>query len=225
MTAVLDVADVNKIYESGERKVHVLKDVGFKMETGESVAVVGPSGSGKTTLLSICAGLDLPTSGAISLLGENLAGLGEEGRAALRNRKVGFVFQSFHLMPSLTALENVMLPLELLGGKDAETEGKRLLDEVGLHDRMTHYPSQLSGGEQQRVAIARSFINKPQILFADEPTGNLDRETSERIEQLLFDLNRDKGASLLLITHDEALAARTGRIFRMNGGVLSESVN
>ncbi|MDJ0838897.1 MAG: ABC transporter ATP-binding protein [Acidobacteriota bacterium] len=224
MQAVLEVSEVTKIYRGESHDVRVLDGVNFNMDAGESIAVVGPSGSGKTTLLSICAGLDLPTSGSIQLLGEDLTSLNEDGRARLRNEKVGFIFQSFHLMPSLNALENVMLPLELLGGAGAEREATRLLEEVGLGDRLDHYPSQLSGGEQQRVAIARAFINRPNILFADEPTGNLDRETSSRITDLLFALNRDKGTTLLLITHDEALADMTGRVFHMDGGRVKASI-
>lgn len=224
MNAVLQVDRVGKVYKNEAHEVRVLDDVSFTIEQGASVAVVGPSGSGKTTLLSICAGLDVPSEGAVSLLGQNITELNEDGRAKLRNRGVGFVFQSFHLMPSLTALENVMLPLELLGGDNPEPLARELLDEVGLHDRVDHYPSQLSGGEQQRVAIARAFINKPRILFADEPTGNLDKETSDMIVELLFDLNRNKGATLLMITHDEALAAQCGRTFRMSGGQIVASV-
>jgi len=221
MASVLEVEKVTKIYHGERHDVRVLDNATFTIEAGETVAVVGPSGSGKTTLLSICAGLEKPTDGTIRLLSQDLTRMDEDGRARLRNELVGFVFQSFHLMPSLDALENVMLPLELLGSRDAATEAERLLEEVGLGDRLDHYPAQLSGGEQQRVALARAFINKPRILFADEPTGNLDRETSDRITRLLFDLNRDTGTTLLLITHDETLAARTDRVFRMNGGRLT----
>lgn len=223
MTTVLDAENVAKVYQTESHEVRVLDGVSFSMEAGDTVAVVGPSGSGKTTLLSLCAGLELPSSGTIRLLGKDSSSLGEDGRARLRNASVGFVFQSFHLMPSLNALENVMLPLELSGGRDADREARRLLGEVGLGDRLDHYPSQLSGGEQQRVALARAFINRPEILFADEPTGNLDRETSAKITELLFGLNREKGTTLLLITHDEGLAARTERVMRMNGGTLIES--
>ena len=223
MSLVLDVRNVSKTYTNDHRQVTVLQEVSFSMEAGDSVAVVGPSGSGKTTLLSLCAGLDNPSSGAIELLGCDLTAMTEEGRARLRNRQLGFVFQSFHLMPSLTALENVMLPLELAGGSRVASAAMDLLDTVGLADRMGHYPSQLSGGEQQRVAIARAFINQPKILFADEPTGNLDRGTSDKISKLLFDLNSEKGTTLLLITHDEGLAASTGRVFHMNDGQLSEA--
>jgi len=221
MNAVLTVSQVGKSYHTGKREVTVLRDLSFTMNAGESVAIVGPSGSGKTTLLCLCAGLEMPSAGTVTLLGRDLAALDEDERARLRNRDVGFIFQSFHLMPSLTALENVMLPLELLGGKGAATEAKQLLDQVGLSDRLSHYPSQLSGGEQQRVAIARAFINKPSILFADEPTGNLDRETSARVTRLLFDLNREKGTTLLLITHDARLAERTLHTFHLDQGALA----
>lgn len=221
MNGVLTVAGVSKSYHTGKREVTVLRDLSFSMDAGETVAIVGPSGSGKTTLLCLCAGLEMPSTGTVTLLGRDLAGLDEDERARLRNRDVGFIFQSFHLMPSLTALENVMLPLELLGGKGAATEAKALLDQVGLSDRLAHYPSQLSGGEQQRVAIARAFINKPSILFADEPTGNLDRETSARVTRLLFDLNREKGTTLLLITHDARLAERTQHTFHLDQGALA----
>ncbi len=223
MTAILLAKGVGKTYSGEERDVTVLSNVSFSMEPGETVAIVGPSGSGKTTLLSLCAGLEHPTTGSISLLDQDMSAMTEDERAVLRNREVGFVFQSFHLMPSLTALENVMLPLELSGKGDPGSDASALLDQVGLGSRLHHYPAQLSGGEQQRVAIARAFINKPKILFADEPTGNLDRETGRRIVELLFDLNREHATTLLLITHDEKLAERTGRIFRIEGGLLTES--
>ncbi|CAM2006618.1 ABC transporter ATP-binding protein [Acanthopleuribacter pedis] len=225
MNEILRVAQVAKRYESVGRSVDVLRDTSFTLYAGESAAIVGPSGSGKTTLLGLCAGLDTPTSGSLTLLGADLAAMSEGERAALRNRKVGFIFQSFHLMPSLTALENVTLPLELLGRGNAEQAAITLLDQVGLADRRHHYPAQLSGGEQQRVAIARAFINQPEILFADEPTGNLDLETSERITDLLFTLNREQGTTLLLITHDLELAKKTGRLFRINHGQLMEETN
>lgn len=215
MEAVLDVSDVQKVYDG---TLKVLDGISFRLNAGDRCAIVGPSGSGKTTLLSLCAGLDAPSSGRIELLGQNIADLGEEGRARLRNRYVGFVFQSFHLMASLTALENVMLPLELQGGKNVQERAAELLEKVGLGGRMTHYPSQLSGGERQRVAIARAFINQPKILFADEPTGNLDRETSERITELLFELNREQGTTLLLITHDPGLAEQTGTVMYLKDG-------
>lgn len=220
MGLVLDLSSVAKHYATERGDVAVLQDVNLTLAAGASCAVLGPSGSGKTTLLSISAGLDTASKGTVSLLGQPLASLDEERRARLRNQHVGFVFQSFHLMASLTALENVMLPLELLGGRNPEKEGTELLALVGLKDRMTHYPTQLSGGEQQRVAIARAFINRPQIMFADEPTGNLDRETSERITQLLFQLNQERGTALLLITHDHELAARTDQIHYLREGRL-----
>ena len=180
--------------------------------------MVGPSGSGKTTLLGICAGLDEPTTGTVTLDGVLLDTLDEDGRARLRNRSVGFVFQSFQLIPTLTALENVMVPLELRGRSGAAGRASDLLDQVGLADRLGHYPVQLSGGEQQRVALARAFINRPRILFADEPTGNLDGETAQRVVDLLFELNADAGTTLVLVTHDFDLASRTGRTIRLRGG-------
>lgn len=218
MGAALKVEGIGKTYHNGQLDVKVLDDVSFVVGEGERIAVVGPSGSGKTTLLSLCAGLDVPSAGRVNLLGRDLQALSEDGRAALRNQEVGFIFQSFHLMPSLTAVENVMLPLELLGKGNPHLEASDLLELVGLKDRGHHYPAQLSGGEQQRVAIARAFINQPRFLFADEPTGNLDRETSQRITQLLFDLNRNKKTTLLLITHDEGLARQTDRILFLDGG-------
>jgi len=186
--------------------------------------VVGPSGSGKTTLLGLCAGLDSPSSGSVVLCGENMGSLGEDARALVRNRYVGFVFQSFRLIPSLTALENVMVPAELRGDRSSRSRAAELLDTVGLGDRTGHYPAQLSGGEQQRVALARAFVNRPRILFADEPTGNLDVETGERVVELLFDLNRTAGTTLVVVTHDAELARRTGRIIRLRGGRIDSDV-
>lgn len=215
MESVLEVMGVSKIYDG---HLKVLDDVNITLNQADRCAIIGPSGSGKTTLLSLCAGLDSPSSGTIKLLGRSIADLGEEGRARLRNQYIGFVFQSFHLMASLTALENVMLPLELQGGHDAQDRAVELLTKVGLTERIHHYPSQLSGGERQRVAIARAFINQPKILFADEPTGNLDRATSERITELLFELNREQKTTLLLITHDPALAKRTGNVLYLKDG-------
>ena len=182
---------------------------------------MGPSGSGKTTLLGLCAGLDYPTSGSVTLCGTNLETLNEDERAALRNKEVGFIFQNFQLLPTLTALENVVVPLELQGEKNAMTYGKTLLEKVGLEDRLDHYPSQLSGGEQQRVALARAFSNRPSILFADEPTGNLDEETGEKVIQLLFDLNKEAGTTLIIITHDLDLARRTQQVLRLKGGKIA----
>lgn len=221
MSAILSVQNVSKVYESRERKVPVLNGVSFEMLEGTSASVVGPSGSGKTTLLSLCAGLDAPTEGVVALMGQDLAALEEDARASLRNRYLGFIFQSFHLMSSLTALENVLLPVEL-AGKSMRPQAKELLARVGLAERMEHYPAQLSGGEQQRVAIARAFINQPRLLFADEPTGNLDRDTCAKIVDLIFDLNRELGTTLLLITHDQGLAQRTQRQFYLERGQLQE---
>jgi len=196
----------------------ILEDVSFSVGAGESVAVVGVSGSGKSTLIGLLAGLDTPTAGRISLAGEDLASLGEDGRARLRGRSVGFVFQTFQLLPGLTALENVMLPLELAGADDAEAQARRLLQRVGLAQRLAHYPKQLSGGEQQRVAIARAFAIEPAILFADEPTGNLDAHTGEHVADLLFRLNAEQGTTLVLVTHDERMAARCGRRIHLDAG-------
>jgi putative ABC transport system ATP-binding protein len=196
----------------------VVDDVSFQVDEGETCSIVGPSGSGKTTLLGLCAGLDRPDSGRITLCGIDLDPLDEDERAAVRNQHVGFVFQTFRLLPTLTALENVMVPAELRGTAEARPRAASLLEEVGLGDRLDHYPTQLSGGEQQRVAMARAFINEPRILFADEPTGNLDTETAERVEDVLFDLNRTADTTLVLVTHDQTLAARTQRIFRLRGG-------
>lgn len=221
MSAILSVQDVYKVYESRERKVPVLNGVSLEMQAGTSASVIGPSGSGKTTLLSLCAGLDAPSQGVVELMGHDLAALEEDQRASLRNRYLGFIFQSFHLMSSLTALENVLLPVEL-AGKSMRAEGREMLARVGLASRMDHYPAQLSGGEQQRVAIARAFINQPRMLFADEPTGNLDRDTCAKIVDLIFDLNRELGTTLLLITHDQDLAKRTQRQFYLDAGRIKE---
>lgn len=218
MSTVLLAEHLTKTYRSGEGSLTVLNDVSFELNEGDSCAIVGPSGSGKTTLLGICAGLDRQTSGSITLCGTVLDVLSEDERARVRNQFVGFVFQSFQLIPTLTALENVMVPMELRGEKRARRDAIELLERVGLGHRLSHYPAQLSGGEQQRVAIARSFINRPKILFADEPTGNLDAETSEKIEQLLFELNHDKGTTLVVVTHNLELAQKTQRILRLKGG-------
>jgi putative ABC transport system ATP-binding protein len=198
----------------------ILDDVSFSIAPGEAVAVVGASGSGKSTLLALLAGLDLPTDGSVRLAGERLSALDEDGRARVRAARVGFVFQSFQLLPSLTALENAMLPLELAGRRDAETPARAILDKVGLGERLGHYPRQLSGGEQQRVALARAFVTEPELLFADEPTGNLDTATGSAIADLLFDLNQHHGTTLVLVTHDERLAARCGRQLRLVAGRL-----
>ena len=220
--SILSVDQVSKIYESGSRRLTVLDCVDFQVAPGESIAIVGPSGSGKTTLLGLCAGLDKATTGSISLHGQKLETLSEDERAAVRNQHVGFIFQNFQLLPTLTALENVMVPLELKRRKDPKGKAIELLTQVGLGDRATHYPSQLSGGEQQRVSIARAFANEPKILFADEPTGNLDTETGEMIEELIFNLNKALGTTLILVTHDHALAARTNRIIQIKGGKIQE---
>jgi putative ABC transport system ATP-binding protein len=220
--SVLQVSGLARDYRSGSRTLRVLDDVSFSLAAGDVCSIVGPSGSGKTTLLGLAAGLDEPTSGGVHLCGHELTRLSEDARARVRNEHVGFVFQTFQLIPTLTALENVMVPGELRGNRLVRARAEELLAEVGLKDRMTHYPKQLSGGEQQRVAIARAFVNEPSILFADEPTGNLDDETGSHIEDLIFDLNRTAGTTLVLVTHDLELAARTGRIIRLRGGRIVE---
>ena len=217
-STVLRVEALTKTFPSGGKTLTVIDDVNFEVDEGDTCAIVGPSGSGKTTLLGLCAGLDQPTSGYVELCGQDLTPLDEDERAEVRNQNVGFVFQTFRLLPTLTALENVMVPAELRGDADPRTRAAELLDEVGLGDRLDHYPSQLSGGEQQRVAMARAFINRPRVLFADEPTGNLDAETAGRIEDLLFDLNETAGTTLVLVTHDEELAAQTERVLHLRGG-------
>jgi putative ABC transport system ATP-binding protein len=218
--SVLAVEHLTKTFPSGGRTLTVLDDVSFSVDDGQTCAIVGPSGSGKTTLLGLCAGLDRPTSGRVSLCGVDLTPLDEDERAEVRNQYVGFVFQTFRLLPTLTARENVMVPAELQGSGDVRHRAENLLEQVGLGDRIDHYPSQLSGGERQRVAMARAFINRPRILFADEPTGNLDTETAERIEDLLFDLNETSGTTLVLVTHDLELAQRTERVLKLRGGQL-----
>ena len=218
MTNILNVANLEKTYKSGEKELKVLDDISFNIQTGETFSIVGPSGSGKTTLLGLCAGLDQSDTGEIELCGTEINSLNEDQRALLRNKNVGFIFQDFQLLPTLTAMENVTVPLELQGAKNPENIAKDLLSKVGLADRMDHYPSQLSGGEQQRVALARAFSNKPSILFADEPTGNLDAETSEKVVQLLFDLNKEAGTTLVIVTHDMDLARMTQRILRLQRG-------
>lgn len=218
MAKILNVENLGKTYSSGTKELTVLQDISFSVEERETFAIVGPSGSGKTTLLGLCAGLDRPESGEISLCGIRLNSLNEDERAVLRNQQVGFVFQDFQLLPTLTALENVSVPLELQGVKQASGNARELLEKVGLGDRLNHYPSQLSGGEQQRVAVARAFSNRPSILFADEPTGNLDAETGEKIESLLFELNRELGTTLVIVTHDLELAQKTQKILSLKGG-------
>ncbi|MCJ7451512.1 MAG: ABC transporter ATP-binding protein [Steroidobacteraceae bacterium] len=215
---VLEASMLGKQVSSPEGTLAILDDVSIAISRGETVAVMGASGAGKSTLLALLAGLDEPTSGRVSLAGNDLTALDEDGRAAVRARHVGFVFQSFHLVPSLTALENAMLPLELAGRSDARAVALEVLAKVGLAGRVGHYPRQLSGGEQQRVAIARAFVTRPDVLFADEPTGNLDAATGARIMDLLFGLNADAGATLVLVTHDRELAARCGRVIRLDAG-------
>ena len=214
------VAGLTKQVTTGDSELTILRDVSFSIASGEAVAVVGASGSGKSTLLGLLAGLDTPTAGSVRIDGEDLFALDEDGRAALRARLLGFVFQSFNLLPAMTALENVMLPLELAGAANAAAEAKSLLERVGLGRRLTHYPKQLSGGEQQRVAIARAFVTQPRLLLADEPTGNLDADTGAGIIELMFDLNRERGTTLVLVTHDMDLSRRCGRVLRLAGGVL-----
>ena len=222
---ILSVSNLSKVYTSGSRKLTVLDEVTFDIRAGEIISIVGPSGSGKTTLLGLCAGLDSGSTGSVVLDGNSLEKLSEDQRAAVRNQSVGFIFQNFQLLPTLTALENVMVPLELKKRKDARKKAQELLDKVGLGDRGTHYPTQLSGGEQQRVSIARAFANEPKILFADEPTGNLDTETGEMIEKLIFDLNKEEGTTLVLVTHDLELAAKTQRIIHIKGGKVQEGTH
>ena len=215
---VLEARGLSKQVSSPEGTLAILDNVEFSIGRGETVAVMGASGAGKSTLLALLAGLDTPTAGSVHLAGHDLGALDEDGRAAVRARHVGFVFQSFHLVPSLTALENAMLPLELAGRGDARAAALEVLGRVGLGDRVGHYPRQLSGGEQQRVAIARAFVTRPDVLFADEPTGNLDAATGARVVDLLFGLNREAGATLVLVTHDRSLADRCGRVIRLDAG-------
>lgn len=224
-TVILQAEKLTKVYKSGDKELMVLDNVSFTVEQGNSLALIGPSGSGKTTLLGLCAGLDTATSGIVSLMGFKLNAMSEDDRAYVRNQYVGFVFQNFQLLSTLTALENVMVPLELRGERNVGQKAKDLLARVGLSDRLHHYPSQLSGGEQQRVAMARAFITDPKILFADEPTGNLDEENATHITDLLFGMNKEKGTTLVLVTHNLDLAQRTQRILRMRGGRLVEEVH
>ena len=217
---ILEVSNLTQTFKSGQEQLTVLNDISFTIEEKSICSIVGPSGSGKTTLVGLCAGLDRPTSGKIILSSTNIGPLNEDERAILRNSDVGFVFQTFQLVSTLTALENVMVPLELRGNQSINIRQKaaQLLENVGLADRLHHYPAQLSGGEQQRVAIARAFINEPEILFADEPTGNLDAETGSTIEDLLFDLNKERGTTLILVTHDQRLAKKCERTIRLKNG-------
>ncbi len=222
MSSILSVSDLSKTYHSGTKTLKVLDSISFDLEAGKTLAIVGPSGSGKTTLLGLCAGLDKADQGTITINNIKLNGLDEDQRAELRNQYVGFVFQNFQLIPTLTALENVMVPVELRGDKDAYQIALDLLEKVGLSDRIDHYPAQLSGGEQQRIAIARAFSNRPTLLFADEPTGNLDEETGIKIEELLFNLNAEQNTSLVLVTHDIDLANKTDKVIRLKGGKMLE---
>ena len=218
----LQVENLTKTYSSAGRQLTVLHEVSFALQAGDTLAIVGPSGSGKTTLLGLCAGLDRASSGSVWLQGIQLDTLSEDQRAAVRNQHVGFIFQNFQLLPTLTALENVQVPLELRGERNVARTAQALLARVGLGERGHHYPAQLSGGEQQRVSLARAFANRPQILFADEPTGNLDPDTGDTVQQLLFDLNKEAGTTLVLVTHDLELAAKTQRVLRMKGGRVVE---
>ena len=216
---ILEAKKIFKIYKGVNKDLTVLDNINFTVDKAETLSIVGPSGSGKTTLLGLCAGLDNPTSGLLNLAGEPISQMTENEKAELRNRKVGFIFQNFQLLPTLTALENVMIPLELQGrAKGAKGKAIELLERVGLGGRHHHYPSQLSGGEQQRVSLARAFSNDPEILFADEPTGNLDEETGSIVENLLFELNKEMGTTLVIVTHDLELANKTERIIKLKGG-------
>jgi putative ABC transport system ATP-binding protein len=223
---ILSVEHLSKFFKSGEHNLSVLHDISFAIEEGGSCAIVGPSGSGKTTLIAICAGLERPSEGSVDFNGVSLHLASEEELARIRNQFIGFIFQSFQLLPSLTALENVMVPAEIRGENHARSRAADLLKQVGLDDRLQHYPIQLSGGEQQRVAIARAFMNRPKILFADEPTGNLDGETAKGIVRLIFDLNATSGTTLILVTHDGDLTRQAGRVISLRGGrLLSDTHN
>ena len=219
---ILTVRDLTKSYATGAGRLTVLRNVSFILEQGATCSILGPSGSGKTTLLGLAAGLDRPTSGSVLLNGIPLGDLSEDERARVRNEHVGFVFQNFQLIPTLTALENVTVPMELRGDRSARTLGLDLLERVGLGQRADHYPTQLSGGEQQRIALARAFINRPKILFADEPTGNLDAETSQKVIDIMLELNRTAGTALVLVTHDPDVARLTGRTIRLRSGEMIE---
>ncbi len=223
---ILEIQALKKVHRTLHHELTVLRDINLTLEAGDTLAIIGPSGSGKTTLLGLCAGLDDATSGSMKLDGHAFENLSQDARAALRNQLVGFVFQSFQLIPTLTAVENVLVPLELRGETGRQKVAEALLREVGLGDRLDHYPAQLSGGEQQRVALARAFIHRPKILLADEPTGNLDAATSGPIVEMLFKLNREAGTALVLVTHDPSLAAKARRVIKMEGGtIISEEEN
>jgi putative ABC transport system ATP-binding protein len=221
---ILEAENLTKLYRSAASTLTVLDRVSFSVAQGDTVSIIGPSGSGKTTLLGLCAGLDTATTGNVSIMGYKLSALNEDERAQIRNQYVGFVFQNFQLLSTLTALENVMVPMELRGERNVMESAKELLKRVGLGNRMHHYPSQLSGGEQQRVAIARAFITEPKILFADEPTGNLDEDNARHVRDLLFTMNKEQGTTLVLVTHNIELANRTQRILKMRGGKLVEEI-
>jgi len=219
---VVKVDQLSKVYSGHGKDLTVLKNINFTVTAGESLAIIGPSGSGKTTLLGLCAGLDSPSTGAVSLFDQDISKLNEDQRAVLRNDKVGFIFQNFQLIPTLTAIENITIPMELKGMKDIKSTAMNLLERVGLSDRAKHYPNQLSGGEQQRISLARAFSNNPKLLFADEPTGNLDGDTGSKVEDLLFDLNRENGTTLIIVTHDLELASKTQRKIRLKNGEIVE---
>jgi len=219
---VVKVDELSKVYSGHGKDLTVLKNINFTVTAGESLAIIGPSGSGKTTLLGLCAGLDSPSTGAVSLFDQDISKLNEDQRAVLRNDKVGFIFQNFQLIPTLTAIENITIPMELKGMKDIKSTAMNLLERVGLSDRAKHYPNQLSGGEQQRISLARAFSNNPKLLFADEPTGNLDGDTGSKVEDLLFDLNRENGTTLIIVTHDLELASKTQRKIRLKNGEIVE---
>ena len=223
--SILETHHLCKDYASSQGSIAILKDVNLQLLAGESCAVVGPSGSGKTTLLGLCAGLDTPSSGSITLDGKAIHELSEDERAAIRRERVGFIFQNFQLIPSLTALENVLIPLELLGKRHCQDQAKALLVKVGLENRIDHYPLQLSGGEQQRVAIARAFVHQPAILFADEPTGNLDADTSARVVEMMFQLNDEAQTAILMVTHDLDLAKRAHQTWTMDHGQLQTAAS
>lgn len=225
MNPILNIQNVSKTYQSGGHTLTVLDNITFSVEPGSTMSIVGPSGSGKTTLLGLCAGLDRASNGTVELENIRLDDLNEDQRAQVRNQYVGFIFQNFQLLPTLTALENVMVPMELRGERNIKPRAMDLLGRVGLEERSHHYPVQLSGGEQQRVSLARAFSNKPRILFADEPTGNLDAETSEKVIELIFEINKQAGTTLVLVTHDLELASKTGRIIRLKGGKMISDEN
>jgi putative ABC transport system ATP-binding protein len=225
MPPILAATGLTKTYPMAGGELTVLQDASFSLQPGDTCAILGPSGSGKTTLLALCAGLDRPSAGSVVLDGRDLGSLDEDARAALRNTTVGFIFQNFQLIPTLTALENVMVPLELRGGNHTQEQAVSLLEKVGLAERLGHYPAQLSAGEQQRVALARAFIHQPKILFADEPTGNLDAETGHKVIELIFRLNAAAGTALVLVTHDLELAQRAQRVLRLKGGRMVDDSN